>query len=96
MTEGWYDAPDTTGYFDRATFNEDYVPPSWRHDSTDNVPPPGTEQLFLEVVQPICFVCHSRRGTTLGTDDTLNNNDPERWWDLPWASSDYGDWGYKE
>jgi hypothetical protein len=28
--------------------------------------------------------------------DTLNDADPERWWDLPWASSDYGNWGYKE
>ena len=28
--------------------------------------------------------------------DTLKYADPERWWDLPWASSDYGNWGYEE
>jgi len=70
MTEGWYDDAGVAGYFDRATFNQDFVPPAWQHDSSDNVPPPGSEQLFLEVVQPICFVCHSRRGTTLGSVDT--------------------------
>lgn len=66
MTEGWYDDPDVAGLFDRATFNENYVPVSWQHDSTDNMPPPGSAQLFLDVVQPVCFVCHSRRGTDLG------------------------------
>ncbi len=70
MTEGWYDDPDVVGMFDRDTFNENYVPPAWRHDSSDNMPPPGSEQLFLEVVQPVCFVCHSRRGSTLGSVDT--------------------------
>lgn len=68
MTEGWYDDPDNPAMFDRATFNEDYVPPGWQHDSSDNIPPPDSDRLFLEVVQPICFVCHSRRGTTLGSN----------------------------
>ena len=22
--------------------------------------------------------------------------DPERWWELPWSTYDYGDWGYQE
>jgi hypothetical protein len=22
--------------------------------------------------------------------------DPNRWWELPWATYDYGDWGYQE
>ena len=78
MTEGWYDDPGVAGFFDRDTFNEDYVPPAWQHTvptvSEPNPPPPGSDQLFLEVVQPICFVCHSRRGTTLGTDDTGGEN----------------------
>lgn len=26
----------------------------------------------------------------------LENADPNRWWDLPWATYDYGDWGYRE
>jgi len=68
MTEGWYDDPDVVGMFDRATFNEDYVPPAWQHDTDDNMPPAGSEQLFLEVVQPVCFVCHSRRGSDLGSN----------------------------
>jgi len=71
MTEGWYDDPDVAGLFDRATFNASYVPVSWQHDSSDNVPPPGSEQLFLEVVQPVCFVCHSRRGTDLGSNSAI-------------------------
>ncbi len=29
-------------------------------------------------------------------NDTLEDADPERWWELPWASNDYGDWGYAE
>ncbi len=70
MAAGWYDDPAIAGMFDRATFNEDYVPLSWQHDSNDNMPPAGSEQLFLEVVQPTCFVCHSHRGTTLGSVDT--------------------------
>lgn len=69
MTEGWYNDTGSAGVFDRDTFNEDYVPLEWRYDSSDNMPPPGSEQLFLEVVQPVCFVCHSRRGTDLGSFD---------------------------
>lgn len=68
MTEGWYDDSAVTGMFDRDTFNEEYVPDAWQYDSSDNIPPPGSDQLFLEVVQPVCFVCHSRRGTNLGTN----------------------------
>jgi len=74
MTEGWYDDPDQPGMFDRDTFNGAYVPPAWRHDSVDNIPPPDAERLFLEVVQPICFVCHSRRGTTLGSNAAVNGS----------------------
>ena len=28
--------------------------------------------------------------------DELADADPDRWWDLPWASYDYGDWGYQD
>lgn len=78
MAEGWYDDPAVAGMFDRATFNENYVPPAWRSTiptlANLNPPPPGSDQLFLEVVQPVCFVCHSRRGTTLGSDLAVNGN----------------------
>jgi hypothetical protein len=26
----------------------------------------------------------------------LEDADPDRWWELPWASYDYGNWGYRE
>ena len=71
MTEGWYNDTTVAGVFDRETFNENYVPIEWRYDSSDNMPPVGSDQLFLEVVQPVCFVCHSRRGTTLGSDNAI-------------------------
>lgn len=76
MAEGWYDDPAVVGMFDRATYNENYVPPAWRYTvptlANPNPPPPGSDQLFLEVVQPVCFVCHSRRGTTLGSNSSAN------------------------
>jgi hypothetical protein len=28
--------------------------------------------------------------------DELEKVDPERWWELPWSTYDYGDWGYQE
>jgi hypothetical protein len=74
MSEGWYDDPDVVGSFDRATYNDEFVPLEWRHDSSDNSPPPGSEQLFLEVMQPVCFVCHSRRGTNLGSNTSPGVN----------------------
>ena len=26
----------------------------------------------------------------------LEDADPDRWWELPWATYDYGDWRYQE
>ncbi|PCJ86966.1 MAG: hypothetical protein COA54_07680 [Thiotrichaceae bacterium] len=78
MSEGWYDDPNVAGLFDRATYNDKFVPPEWRHAAptiiNPNPPPPGSDQLFLEVVQPACFVCHSRRGTDLGSNTSLGVN----------------------
>jgi hypothetical protein len=28
--------------------------------------------------------------------DELQDVNPDRWWELPWATYDYGDWGYQE
>jgi hypothetical protein len=28
--------------------------------------------------------------------DELEDADPDRWWELPWATYDYGNWGYRE
>lgn len=74
MAEGWYDDSSVVGQFDRATFNATYVSAAWQPDPSDNSPPPGSDQLFLEVVQPVCFVCHSRRGTSLGSNSAVNGS----------------------
>jgi hypothetical protein len=74
MAEGWYDDPAQAGMFDRDTFNPNYVPPAWRANAITGTPPAGSDQLFLEVVQPVCFVCHSRRGTTLGSNADVGGN----------------------
>ncbi len=73
MAEGWYDDDPTTDAgadgipdFDSPVFRQDYVPVGWRPDPSDGIPPPGADRLFVEVVQPACFVCHSRMGTNLG------------------------------
>jgi mono/diheme cytochrome c family protein len=75
MSEGWYDDPDAGNGdadgipdFDSDTFRQEYVPPGWQPDASDGIPPPGSDRLFVEVVQPVCFVCHSRRGTNLGSN----------------------------
>lgn len=46
----------------------DYVPEGWRPDPNTGTPPPGADDLFREVIAPNCMVCHSRRGTNLGTN----------------------------
>jgi len=74
MLEGWYDDPDKAGFFDRDTFNDNYVPDAWKPDLATGSPPAGSDQLFLEVVQPTCFVCHSRRGTNLGSNNKADGD----------------------
>ena len=74
MAEGWYDDTAQVGLFDRATFNPSYVPMAWRANAVTGSPPSGSEQLFLKVVQPSCFVCHSRRGTTLGSEAAVDGS----------------------
>ena len=76
LIEGWYGDTNfgdflipqdqSCGYL-RNNFY-DYVPPSWRHDPSDNMPPSGAGELFQEVIAPNCMVCHSRRGVNLGTN----------------------------
>jgi len=75
MLEGWYDDPGKAGFFDRDTFNDNYVPDAWKPDLATGSPPAGSDQLFLEVVQPSCFVCHSRLGTNLGSSLAAVNPD---------------------
>jgi hypothetical protein len=47
----------------------DYVPSGWQPDTNTGTPPPGADDLFREVIAQNCMVCHSRRGTNLGTDE---------------------------
>ncbi len=74
MAEGWYDDPSKVGYFDSPTFVADYVPPAWRPNPATGNPPAGSDKLFTDVVEPVCFVCHSRRGTSLGSDTAANGS----------------------
>lgn len=53
----------TSGFYD-------YVPTGWRPDPATGTPPAGADDLFREVIAPNCMVCHSRRGTNLGTDQS--------------------------
>lgn len=48
----------------------DYIPAGWQPDPVTGTPPPGADDLFREVIAPNCMVCHSRRGTNLGTNET--------------------------
>lgn len=74
MAEGWYDDPSKSGYFDSPTFVADYVPQAWRPNPATGNPPAGSDKLFADVVEPVCFQCHSRRGTSLGSNSAVNGS----------------------
>ena len=67
VVDGWY-----SGHFLTATntnaFDGTFVPSGWQHDPGDNMPPPSAEELFIKVIKPYCFACHSKRGSTLGAN----------------------------
>lgn len=79
VVQGWYDgdANSATADFGASVFNANFVPDGWDPDSS-NTPAgsnrTGADTLFLEVVQPACSVCHSRRGTELGSN--IGGNGP--------------------
>ena len=74
VLDGWYG-----GHFLNSAnnnyFNETFVPQGWKYDPADiTIPatrPASSEELFLSVIKPYCFACHSKQGTTLGS---INNN----------------------
>lgn len=80
LIKGWYGdfagatdpndftIPNTSCDYLRNNFY-DYVPAGWQPDPNTGTPPPGADDLFREVIAPNCMVCHSRRGTNLGTDE---------------------------
>lgn len=80
LIKGWYGdfagaadtndftIPDASCDYLRNNFY-DYVPAGWQPDPNTGTPPPGADDLFREVIAPNCMVCHSRRGTNLGTDE---------------------------
>jgi hypothetical protein len=48
------------------------VPAGWQPDPGTGTPPAGADDLFREVIAPNCMVCHSRRGTNLGTNQAFD------------------------
>jgi mono/diheme cytochrome c family protein len=59
-------------------FDKTFVPQGWKYDPADlTIPatrPATSEELFLKVIKPYCFSCHSKRGTTLGSNGSDSNN----------------------
>ncbi len=76
VVDGWY-----AGHFISASnsnaFDGNFVPAGWRYDPSDtSIPvtrPSTSEQLFLKVIKPYCFACHSKRGTTMGSASNNSN-----------------------
>lgn len=67
---GWYgDVTVANNEFDTT-----FIPAGWTYDPNDNNPPAAAEELFLKVVKPYCFACHSKRGSTLGSNANASNN----------------------
>ena len=71
VTNGWYNNDITNG--NNTTFAP-FVPAGWTYDPGDNDPPLAAEELFLKVVKPYCFSCHSKRGSNRGTNLNASNN----------------------
>ncbi|RDH82981.1 MAG: hypothetical protein DIZ80_12010 [endosymbiont of Galathealinum brachiosum] len=75
VMDGWYDGHFLTASNNQG-FNDTFIPQGWRYDPTDaSIPatrPASSEELYLKVYKPFCFSCHSKRGTTLGSN--INNS----------------------
>ena len=71
VSNGWYSGDITDN--DNSTFAP-FIPTGWTYDANDNDPPLAAESLFLNVVKPYCFSCHSKRGSDLGTDANASSN----------------------
>ena len=70
LLEGWYgDDLEVVG----STYDESFVPAGWRPAAGG--PPGGADTLFTKVVGPNCFVCHGKRGMSLGSETTTNGKD---------------------
>lgn len=72
VVNGWYNGDVTDD--NNATFTASFIPAGWTYDPNDNNPPAAAEDLFLKVVKPYCFACHSKRGTPLGSNVNAGNN----------------------
>jgi mono/diheme cytochrome c family protein len=71
VVNGWYGNTLSTA---NTAFDTTFVPSGWQYDVTDNNPPASAEELFLKVVKPYCFACHSKRGSSLGTNANASGN----------------------
>lgn len=76
VVDGWYGGHFLTASNNKS-FNKNFVPYGWQYNPSDiaipGTRPANSEELFLKVIKPYCFACHSKRGTTLGSDSNDSN-----------------------
>jgi len=53
------------------SYTKDYVPVGWQPSVANNIPE-GADTLFTSVINPNCFVCHGKRGSSLGSERNAN------------------------
>ncbi len=52
------------------SYSKGYVPVGWQPSVVNNIPE-GADTLFVDVINPNCFVCHGKRGSSLGTESNV-------------------------
>lgn len=57
--------------FSVPNYQEDFIPTGWQANANR---PENVEQLYLNVVKPHCFACHSQQGTAAGEAITVDVN----------------------
>lgn len=76
VVDGWYGG-NFISSSNNKDFNNKFVPQGWKYNPADSsIPasrPASSEELFLNVVKPFCFSCHSKRGSTMGSDNNNSN-----------------------
>ena len=85
MVEGWYGGPGLP----RSTFDADFVPPGWlpEDEGGEEGVPYYAADLYLDVVEPNCTVCHLLRGTDL--EDAVDFSTYEKFMEYKDLTIDY-------